>query len=206
MVGSDSERRNKYGYYVKPSKSWLILKDPSKIDDCKELFSSSPINITVEGKRHLGAAIGSSSFKNEYMDNKVEKWVTNIKALTDIAKTQPHAAYAAFIHGEQHKYTYFLRTIANISENLEPLDDVIDNVFLPALFGCEITVNKREILSLPVKEGGLGVRKVATSADSSYDVSLKITNPLIKQILLQSDLLPNINEVAEARTTVNPST
>ena len=57
----------KYGYYVKPSKSWLILKDPSKIDGCKELFSSSPINITVEGKRHLGAAIGSSSYKNEYI-------------------------------------------------------------------------------------------------------------------------------------------
>ena len=51
-----------------------------------------------------------------------------MKSLADIAKTQPHAAYSAFIHGEQHKYTYFLRTIAGISENLKPLDEVIENV------------------------------------------------------------------------------
>ena len=127
-----------YGYYVKPAKSWLILKDPMLLEECQQLFSSSPINITIEGKRHLGAAIGSDEFKNTYIDEKIQKWVVNIKNLAGIAKTQPHVAYAAFIHGEQHKYTYFLRTIANISNNLKPLDEVIDNVFIPALFGCEV--------------------------------------------------------------------
>ena len=91
-----------YGYFVKPSKSWLILKDSGKLDACKELFERSPINITIEGKRHLGAAIGSSEYKNHYIDEKVNKRVSNIKSLSEIAKTQPHVAYAAFIHGEQH--------------------------------------------------------------------------------------------------------
>ena len=129
----------KFGYFVKPSKSWLILKDSSKYDECKKLFESSPINITIEGKRHLGAAIGSSDFKNEYIDGKVEKWVSNIKSLSEIAKTQPHVAYAAFIHGEQHKYPYFLRTIAGISENLKPLDNAINDHLIPALFGSELS-------------------------------------------------------------------
>ena len=57
--------------------------------------------------------MGSTHFKNEYIDGKVQKWVNNIKTLANIAKAQPHAAYAAFIHGEQHKYTYFLRTLAH---------------------------------------------------------------------------------------------
>ena len=62
----------KSGYYVKPTKSWLILKDASKLDECEELFRSAPINITLAGKRHLGAAIGSTEFKNEYIDEKVK--------------------------------------------------------------------------------------------------------------------------------------
>ena len=128
----------KYGYFVKPSKSWLILKDPLKLDECKELFADSQINITLEGKRHLGAALGSVNFKDEYIDEKVRNWVNDIKTLADIAKTQPYAAYAAFIHGEQHKFTYFLCTIANISENLKPLDKAIDNLFIPSIFSSEI--------------------------------------------------------------------
>ena len=73
--------------------------------------------LKLQGKRHLGAAIGTHQFKNEYIDDKVSTWISNIKALSEIAKTQPHAAYAAFIHGEQHKYTYFLRTIVGIADN-----------------------------------------------------------------------------------------
>ena len=48
----------KYGYFVKPTKSWLLLKNANKLEETKELFKDVPINITIEGKRHLGAAIG----------------------------------------------------------------------------------------------------------------------------------------------------
>ena len=64
-----------------------------------------------------------------------------MEKLTEIAKSQPHAAYAAYIHGEQHKYTYFLRTLNNISEVLEPLDKIIANDFIPSLFGTSISPN-----------------------------------------------------------------
>ena len=70
------------------------------MEECKKLFESSPINITVEGKRHLGASIGSQGFKNSYIDEKVAKWTRNIQRLAEIAQSQPHAAYAGFIHAE----------------------------------------------------------------------------------------------------------
>ena len=38
----------KSGYYVKPSKSWLVLKNPDKLEDCKRLFESSPIKYRVK--------------------------------------------------------------------------------------------------------------------------------------------------------------
>ena len=102
-----------------------------------------------------------------------------------IAKTQPHAAYAAYIHGEQHKYTYFLRTIANISELLKPLDDIISNEFLPSLFGSSISPNERDLLALPIKDGGLGLRIWQGQADDSYTTSKNITAPLQIQIIQQ---------------------
>ena len=113
-----SKEGTKFGYFVKPSKSWLVLKDPSKLEEAQRLFADSPINITTDGKRHLGASIGTNLFKNQYIDDKVENWCKEIDNLANIAKSQPHAAYAAYIHGEQHKFTYFLRTITKTSQTI----------------------------------------------------------------------------------------
>ena len=86
----------KFGYFVKPSKSWLVLKDRTKLEETKELFKDSPINITTDGKRHLGASIGTDTFKDDYMREKVEKWCKKINILSEIAKSQPHAAFSAY--------------------------------------------------------------------------------------------------------------
>ena len=66
---------------------------------------------------------------------KKSKWCSEVERLAEFAKTQPQAAYALFIHGEMHRFTYFLRTIPNMSGYLQPLDDVIENKFLPAILG-----------------------------------------------------------------------
>ena len=121
--------------------------------------------------------------------------------LSEIAQSQPHAAYAAYIHGEQHRYTYFMRTICDISENLKPIDKVVEEKFLPALFGRDISEEERELLSLPVKEGGLGIQGISENASRNHWASKKITNPLIRQIVSQSDTLPSEEEVKKARTT-----
>ncbi len=61
-----------------------------------DTFETTGIGITVNGKRHLGAAIGKRSFVEEYVTKKVEEWVDQVHRLSTIAKTQPHAAYAAW--------------------------------------------------------------------------------------------------------------
>ena len=43
------------------------------------------------------------------------------------------------------------------SQNLKPVDEAISNCFIPNLFGCEISEKEKSILSLPIKEGGLGL-------------------------------------------------
>ena len=193
------ELGKKYGYHVKSSKSWLILKDPAKCEEAKRLFADSPINITCDGKRHLGAAIGTDAFKEEYVSGMVSQWCTHIKKLTTIAQSQPHAAYAGFIHGEQHKFGYFLRTLEGISDMLKPLDDTINNEFIPALFGTTITDQDRELFSLPSKDGGLGIRPISSNSNRAHHTSVTLTKPLIESILAQSDVLPSADEVKKAK-------
>ena len=52
----------KIGYNVNEAKSWLIIKNPEMLQEAKTLFHDTAIKFTVEGKRHLGASLGSNSF------------------------------------------------------------------------------------------------------------------------------------------------
>ena len=81
-------------YFVNPSKTWLIVKD-NHLSMAKELFSGTGVNITTEGKQYLGAALGTEAFVSAYVKEKVKEWTSKIKHLSQIAKTQPHAAYSA---------------------------------------------------------------------------------------------------------------
>ena len=123
------------GYTAKPSKSWLIVKSEF-YDSAVQRFDGTGIKITKEGKRHLGAVVGTEDFKKEYIENLVQTWIAELQNLQKIARIEPQLAYAAYIFGFQHKYTYFLRTIPNISNELKPLDQAIDECVLkPILEG-----------------------------------------------------------------------
>ena len=181
----------KLGYHVNAGKSWLILKQPENITTAQEIFKDTDINITTEGKRHLGAALGSDDFKTNYIKEKVATWCTEVNNLAEIAKSQPHAAYSAYILGQQHKYRYFLRTLKNIEEELKPLDEVINNVLIPAITGFHLNDAERELVALPVKAGGLNIDVVAANADLEFQRSTTITAPLAAIIALQGDELPD---------------
>ena len=76
------------GYYAKPSKSWLIVK-PAHLEYAAQVFAGSGLQITVEGKRHLGAVVGSEEFKTEYVTGKIDEWIDELVMLEKIAKIDP---------------------------------------------------------------------------------------------------------------------
>lgn len=80
-----------YGYFVNPTKTWLIVKE-EHMTSATDLFLNEGIRITREGRRHLGAALGSRSFTEEYVTSKVAEWTKEVEKLTTIAACQPHAA------------------------------------------------------------------------------------------------------------------
>ena len=123
-----------YGYHPNASKSWLIVKQ-DYLEQAKSLFNDTGVSITTEGQRYLGAALGSSSFVESYVQNKINGWIQEINQLSVIAQSQPHAAYAAFTHGLSHKWSFLSRTIPNIDNMFTPLETTIRQKFLPALTG-----------------------------------------------------------------------
>ena len=48
----------KIGYFPKANKSWLIVK-PGKYEAAKSIFKDTSFDITNDGKRHIGAVVGT---------------------------------------------------------------------------------------------------------------------------------------------------
>ena len=192
-----------YGYYPNASKTWLIVKEKC-LEEATALFEGTGISITAEGKRHLGAAIGNPTFKQQYVQNKISGWVKEIERLSTIANTQPHAAYAAFTHGVASRWTYLSRTIPDTAELFKPLEDAIRLQFIPSLTGqSPISDALRELMALPVRLGGLGIASPSQSSTTQYNTSKLITSPLTSLIIEQSPSYSPETKMKQRRAKAN---
>ena len=175
-----------FGYVPNPAKSWLVVK-PEKLDLAKNIFKDEQINITNEGQRHLGAAVGSVDFKETYVKEKVIEWTLEVTNLSKFAETEPHAAYTAFTFGLRHKWDYVSRTVPDIENLMQPLEDCIRNIFIPAITGGhECTDVERELLSLPPRLGGLGIINPVKNVEKEFLNSCKLTESLTSHIVNQA--------------------
>ena len=75
--------------------------NPVRITKCP-ITGKSFINVTTEGHKHLGTVLGSRSFLEEYVGEKVDEWVNKVAKPADFAISQPQACYAAFSFGLRH--------------------------------------------------------------------------------------------------------
>ena len=72
-----------FGY--NPHKTWLVDK-PELLPAAEEHFRGSGVNNTTQGHRHLGAHLGSKSFVEEFIRDKIRYWESEIKRLSYNAK------------------------------------------------------------------------------------------------------------------------
>ena len=109
----------KFGFNPEASKCWLIVK-PQLVKEAEELFENTKVNITIKGKQHLGATIGSQDYRDEYVINKTDQRANELNNLCETAKLEPQAAYSCFVSGFKHKLNYIMRTILDIRHLLKP--------------------------------------------------------------------------------------
>ena len=186
-----------FGYFANSSKSWLIVKE-QHLAEAERIFAETGVRITCEGKRHLGAALGTRDFVVDYVREKVTNWKAEIGHLSSFAKSEPHAAYAALTHGLMSHWMFFLRSIEGIAHLMQPVEDAIRLQLLPAITGREaLTDDERDLLALPARLGGIGVRNPTTHTEE-HNYSQRLSAPLTALIVQQSEDLGEAQEQQQA--------
>ena len=72
--------------------------------------------------------------------------IEELTNLNKIAETHPQMAYAAFTKGYMSKLTYYMRTIEGFDQFISPVDDKLNDKFIPALFGSDSLSAEKEKL------------------------------------------------------------
>ena len=117
------------------------------------------------------------------------------------AATPMEAAYCAFSHGLKGRWLYLARTVPNIGNLLQPLEDTLRQRFIPALTGRPAPSDtERELLALPARVGGLGITNPAATAEREHQASMQLSSPLVMLITQgEADLAQSTTAQRRAR-------
>ena len=110
-----------------------------------------------------------SQFRNEYIMEKINKWVAELHVLSEIAKIESQVAYTCFLSGYKRKFNYYMRTIPGMGKLSRKVDEVILTEFITAITGGTfITENDRKLLSLAPPLGGLAIPLFEELCETEY--------------------------------------
>ena len=155
----------KFGYFTNASKTWLVTKE-DYLSAASAAFADTGVKVTSEGRPYLGAALGTEEYMKAFVADKVQQWAGELEQLATIARSQPHAAHAAFTHGMTSKWTYLTRTMPDIGPSLLPLDTIIRTKLIPALTGRPPPNDmERDLLALPARLGGIALANPTHATD-----------------------------------------
>ena len=68
------------------------------------------------------------------------------------------------------------------------------NTFLTAIFGETISPQEKGLFALAIWEGGLSIEELSVKAAREYEISKKVTRPLVTAMIAQSNTIPDKGE------------
>ena len=106
-------------------------------------------------------------------------------------QSQPHTAYIAFTKGYKSKFTYFMCTIDSFEDYVDPIQEAIDDLLLPTLFGqSEPLPNEvRLIVTLTTAQRGLSMPDLRAEAPQHFAASKSITTAHVDSITSQTTFM-----------------
>eukprot|EP00116_Pleurobrachia_bachei_P011662 sb/3471924/ len=126
------------------------------------VFGDTRVNITTEGRRYLGAPLGTLEFQQNFVIDLVQNWVSETENISKIAETEPHACYSAFCPSTVPSYG------------------------IPTILDNHYSLHHRDLFALPARDGGLGILSPMATAYDEYDHSRSATAPLVQLITEQN--------------------
>ena len=163
----------------------MDVTKPSYLEEATRIIAEHNVTITTDGTKYLGTPMGSETFMNESIKQKIAKWIEEIKQLSLIAQSEPQSAFAAFTHSIVSEWLFFLRTVPATDVHLAPLEEAIRFIFMPFISGRSTLIEgERSLLSLPTRLGGMGIidpRKLKEEIRRSREVTQPLTKHIIKK-------------------------
>ena len=147
-----------------------------KMDLALEMFAGSNVQITL-GTRVLGSVIGTQETCEKFLEGKSAEQKKLLSKLRDIAKTSLQNAHACLTKEVKQKVNFNTRTTPAFSALLETSEAIIRESIFPVLTSSEHLPIEREIFSLPLKSGGLGIDS-PENHHYDYELSKKLSEPL----------------------------
>jgi hypothetical protein len=158
-----------FGYFPEPQKSYLVVPERLK-DRAESLFVPLGVKV-VTGQRFLGGYIGDKEGRQIFVSKKIVEWCNYVEQLANVAKTQPQCAFASLTKSLQFEWAYIQNVVVDCQDLFSPLESMITEKFLPALFQSPISSLERTLFSLPARHGGLGIRKPTETSAVFYSKS-----------------------------------
>ncbi|CAB0015791.1 unnamed protein product [Nesidiocoris tenuis] len=174
------EQGPRWGYYAEPEKSYLVVK-PGFETEANQIFRDLNVKI-VNSKRFLGGFIGPIPQKEEYVRSKVRKWIEDTKKFALAAQKSPQAAHTAFTKSLQFEWAFLQRVVEGCQEEYAPLWETIRHHLIPNLVGREVEDPESELMTMPARLGGLGIKNPRSMSESASEISKKAVDVLVSSI------------------------
>ncbi|KAI0982127.1 hypothetical protein GJ496_000577 [Pomphorhynchus laevis] len=137
----------------------------------------------IEGRLLLSIRVvncaAQKSLQTSGSSKGVQNWVSLVNRLAEVAAIDPQCAHACLTHSIQHRWAFVLRTCQFDRVRLIPVKIAIRNTLIPKICGMPLISDfVRQVFSLPVGMGGLGVRDILVMHELEYGWSLLLFHTL----------------------------
>ena len=177
-----------------------LIVHPDFVDKAEEMFKQLGIRV-VTGRRFLGGFIGGKEDVHQWLKQKIESWIGSVKKISNVAKTQPQAAFTGFTKSLQAEWAFIQQVMVDSEENFCPLREAINESFIPNLFAAPISEYETNLVCRPSRFGGLGINDPVKTAAWNFDISKKAASVLSAAITegCELDLDQHEQSVSNAR-------
>ncbi len=100
---------------------------------------------------------------------------------------------------------YLSRTVPDIENLLQPLEDAIRQRLLPSITSQNpFSDTERDLMALPARLNGMGITNPANQAENQYHASRNVTSPIVEHLIQQSRVLPPEAKYEQAQASKLP--
>ena len=136
------------------------------------------------GARYLGSGLGGTTFRRQFVEDKVKDWAQELRGLVEVGKTDPQVAHSLLTMFLIPRWRFVMRTTPTEPEWFQELEEIMAGPLCEALFGVKGDGLLRKRLALPIRHGGLGMLIPMEMAMHEYEASQRVTAPLVEMLKL----------------------